>query len=132
MEKRPRGRPPMECVDVNKKTFQRKKEATIKKAQVKKCVSRVDHPYKPCKLNKNNTCVPATKGKCTDVRPKPKAMFNSKTEQKKEIKQRCAAKATSIGKKCVVPNTKKLVCKDASNKRKASKEGKYVPGMYKS
>lgn len=131
-QKRPRGRPAMDCVTVNEKTFQRKKPATIKKAQVKKCESRATHPHKPCKLDAANKCVSATKCAlaCNSIRVNK--AIKGKAEQKKDLRVRCGAMAKATGKKCTVPNTKRLVCHDAAAKKKAStKEAKYVPGMYK-
>ena len=130
-QKRPRGRPPMECVAVNERTFQRKKPATIKKAQVKKCESRATHPYKPCKLDAANKCVSATKCAlaCNGIRVNK--AIKGKAEQKKDLRVRCGAMALATGKKCTVPNTKRLVCHDAASKKKAPKEARYVPGMYK-
>ena len=83
-QKRPRGRPAMDCVAVNEKTFQRKKPATIKKAQVKKCESRATHPHKPCKLDAANKCVSATKCAlaCNSIRVNK--AIKGKAEQKKD------------------------------------------------
>ena len=132
MEKRPRGRPPLDCKDINKRTFQRKKPETIERAQKKKCDSRISHTYKPCSY-KSKQCVDSvkkSKGSCGEVRPKPKSSFKSKTEQKAELVKRCTEKGKSIGKKCTVPNTKRLVCHDAKLKKK-TKEGEYIVGMYR-
>ena len=130
-QKRPRGRPAMDCVVVNEKTFQRKKPVTIKKAQVKKCESRETHPHKPCKLvGAVKKCVSSTKGApvCNNIRVNK--AIKGKAEQKKDLRVRCGAMAKATGKKCTVPNTKRLVCHDAANKKKAPKEARYVPGMY--
>jgi hypothetical protein len=129
--KKTRGRPPMKCDVINEKAFQRKKEATIKKAQMKKCTSREEHPYKPCKIE-NNKCVVETyiikkKESCGEVRPKPISEFKNKKEQKKEIVQRCTEMGSRINKTCKVPNTKKLVCHDSkivsNNKKKIAMIG---------
>ena len=129
-QKRPRGRPAMDCATVNEKTFQRKKPTTIKKAQMKKCESRATHPHKPCKLNAAGKCVSATKSaaSCNSVRVNK--AIQGKGEQKKDLRVRCGARAKATGKKCTVPNTKRLVCRDVAAKKKAPKEAKYVPGMY--
>ena len=56
--KKPRGRPPMSCSDINTKTFGRKKEDTIKRARDKKCDSRTQHLHRPCELSLiTNRCV---------------------------------------------------------------------------
>lgn len=129
----PRGRPPMDCNAINEKKFNRKKPETIKKAQVKKCESRVDHPVKPCKVSPvTHKCVsPKTTAKrtCNDVKPKPMKEFKGKMEQKKDLVKRCKAQGEAINKKCTVPNKKKLVCHES--KAKKVKEGVYIPGMYK-
>lgn len=131
MQKKPRGRPPLDCKDINERTFQRNKTETIEKAQKKKCDSRISHTYKPC-LYKSKQCLDTllkkSKGSCGQERPKPKSLFNSKSDQKAELVKRCTQKGTSIGKKCTVPNAKKLVCHDAKLKKK-TKEGEYVVGM---
>ena len=130
-QKRPRGRPAMECATINEKTFQRKKPATIKKEQVKKCESRVAHPHKPCKLDAKKMCAPASMcaPACNSVRVNKS--IKGKAEQKKDLRVRCAAMGKATGKKCTVPNTKRLVCHNAAAKKKAPKEAKYFPGMYK-
>lgn len=122
MEKKPMGRPAMDCVAINDKTFQRKKPETIKKAQTKKCTSRESHPVKPCMMNKEKKCVPkVSTAKCNDARPKPLSMFKGKKEQKIDLVKRCTALGTKIGKKCTVPNKKKLVCHDADMSNKKAK-----------
>lgn len=126
MEKKPRGRPPLDCKYINERTFQRKKPETIEKAQKKKCDSRILHTYKPCSY-KSKQCVDKSvkKGACGEVRPKPKSLFKNKSEQKAELVKRCTEKGKSIGKKCSVPNTKTLVCHDVKLKKK-TKEGQYI------
>lgn len=51
-----RGRPPMKCSEINKKTFNRKKPETQKKAQLKKCEERKRNSKSPCAI-KSNKCV---------------------------------------------------------------------------
>lgn len=122
MEKKPRGRPAIDCVAINDKTFQRKKPETIKKAQMKKCDTRQSHAVKPCMINKENKCVPKVgTANCNDARPKPLSMFKGKKEQKLDLVKRCTALGTQIGKKCTVPNKKKLVCHDADMSKKKAK-----------
>jgi hypothetical protein len=116
--KKPRGRPAMSCDAINEKSFQRKKEATIKQAQLKKCAARADHPHKACKIE-NNKCVVATatkvkKQSCGEVRPKPISEFgNNKKDQRNELVKRCTEMGSKIHKTCKVPNIKKLVCHDS-------------------
>ena len=56
----PRGRPPMKCESIDEKTFGRKTQEFIEKAQKTKCVSRMSHATKPCK-RVGNKCVSSTK-----------------------------------------------------------------------
>ena len=58
VERRPRGRPPMQCEKIQT-TTRRKTEPYIGKAVVKKCESRSKKAYEPyrCTLTKNNKCV---------------------------------------------------------------------------
>ena len=80
----------------------------------------------------NEKCVAKTekKGSCGDIRPKPKMMFKGKKEQKADLVKRCAAKGKELGKKCSVPNKKKLVCHDSSIQVK-SKDFVNIPGAFK-
>lgn len=109
----------MDCVSINTKAFNRKKETTIKKAQMKKCESRIEHPYKPCKIL-GDKCVTAKQGtgKCNDVRPKPIGTFKNKMEQKTDLVKRCVAQGKAIDKKCTVPNKKRLVCHESKRAKK--------------
>ena len=118
MEKRPRGRPPLDCKDINERTFQRKKPETIEKAQKKKCDSRISHTYKPCSY-KSKQCVDKSvkKGSCGEVRPKPKSSFKNKSEQKAELVKRCTEKGKAIGKKCS-SKYQKIGCHDVKLKKK--------------
>lgn len=133
MEKKPRGRPATECDKItNMKKVQRKSPEKKVKATLKVCDERKTHKVKPCAIV-NKKCVAKTEtkpGSCGDVRPKPKTMFKGKKEQKADLVKRCAAKAVETGKKCTVPNKKKLVCHDATIKVK-SKDIVYIPGAFK-
>ena len=132
MEKKPRGRPATDCDKItNMKKVQRKNTEKKVKATLKVCDERKTHTVKPCDIV-NNKCVAKTekKGSCGDVRPKPKTMFKGKKEQKAELVKRCVAKGKEIGKKCTVPNKKRLVCHDSSVKVK-SKDIVYIPGAFK-
>jgi hypothetical protein len=126
-----RGRPAMDCKIVNEKTFQRKKEETIKKAQLKKCASRTMHPVKPCAI-KDNKCVSSSsavkKMSCGSVKPKPIGTFKNKSSQKEELFSRCTKMGLELNKKCTVPNTKKLVCHDSKLKNKKP-TGEFIPGI---
>tara|TARA_Y100000389_G_C17441606_1_gene508914 strand:+ start:898 stop:1884 length:987 start_codon:yes stop_codon:yes gene_type:complete len=44
------GRKSLDCEEINNKSFQRKSEKYIKKAQLNKCLSRSNHQSKPCKI----------------------------------------------------------------------------------
>lgn len=134
---KPRGRPPMDCDVINDKTFQRKKEATIKKAQAKKCASRVAHPVKPCAM-KNGKCASSAsaemkKKSCADVKSKPLSAFGNKTEQMTEMKSRCSAMSKELKNvTCTVPRRKngRLTCHNPAAKAKKA-EGIYIVGMGK-
>lgn len=104
-----RGRPPMDCEEINNKTFQRKKEDTIKKQQHKKCASRESHSSKPCKImndkcvTKTNSDKHITKGvfdeKC-DVTKGKKIL--TKDPKFKEFEKKCNSLKTAKGEPCKV------------------------------
>ncbi len=115
-----RGRPPMSCDAINSKTFQRKKAATVKKEQLKRCAKRENNVKAPCTIV-NMRCVskstkpssPSPKGlTCNSVKvSQDKNMTYA--DKKKDLKKQCDKMAQKINKPCKLAGNK-LLCRDAS------------------
>jgi hypothetical protein len=98
----PVGRPPMTCDSINERTFRRKKPETIKRAQHKKCNSRINHNHKPCEI-KDDRCRDKIKVKtidCGQVRRKQGEPFET-------YKKRCKGSISSKTKTACVVAAKK-------------------------
>lgn len=77
----PRGRPPMKCESIDEKSFGRKKQAFIEKAQKNKCISRMSHPTNPCK-HLENKCVSISKDVTTPKKVLQEIVKKSNTCEK--------------------------------------------------
>ncbi len=124
-----RGRPLMSCDEINSKTFQRKKAATVKKEQLKRCAKRENNVKVPCTIVNMRCVSKSTKPSSAKVSnkpssPSPKGLTCNSVkvsqdknmtyaDKKKDLKKQCDKMAQKINKPCKLAGNK-LLCRDAS------------------